>query len=87
MHQHGKETTIRNSSDRYADPNLDWGPGNVDRRHVLVGSGTVELPGRLTLGAIWTVKSSTPFSALAATFNANGINSMCRERLDKATAT
>jgi len=57
----------------YADPNLDWGPSNVDRRHVLVSSGTVELPGRLTLGAIWTVKSSTPFSALAATFNANGI--------------
>jgi hypothetical protein len=57
----------------YADPNLDWGPSNVDRRHVLVASGTVELPLRLTLGAIWTAKSSAPFSALAASFNANGI--------------
>jgi len=56
----------------YTDPNLDWGPSNVDRRNVIVTSGTVDLPWRLTLGAIWTAKSSTPFSALAATFNADG---------------
>jgi hypothetical protein len=56
----------------YADPNLDWGPSSVDRRNVIVTSGTVDLPWRLTLGAIWTAKSSTPFSALAATFNADG---------------
>jgi Carboxypeptidase regulatory-like domain len=56
----------------YADPNLDWGPSSVDRRHVIVTSGTVELPWKLTLGAIWTAKSSAPFSALAAEFNPDG---------------
>jgi Carboxypeptidase regulatory-like domain/TonB dependent receptor len=56
----------------YADSNLDWGPSNVDRRHVFVSSGTVDLPLKLTLGAIWTAKSSVPFSALSATFNADG---------------
>ena len=56
----------------YTDPNLDWGPSNVDRRHVVVGSGTVDLPLKFTVGAIWTAKSSAPFSALAATFNADG---------------
>jgi hypothetical protein len=56
----------------YADTNQDWGPSNVDRRNVIVTSGTVELPWKLTLGAIWTAKSSTPFSALAATFDADG---------------
>jgi hypothetical protein len=56
----------------YANPNLDWGPSNVDRRNALVASGTVDLPVKLTLGAIWTAKSSVPFSALAATFNPDG---------------
>jgi hypothetical protein len=56
----------------YSDANLDWGPSSVDRRNVIVTSGTVELPWKLTLGAIWTAKSSAPFSALAATFNADG---------------
>ena len=56
----------------YADPNLDWGPSNVDRRNSIVTSGTVDLPFRFTFGAIWTAKSSVPFSALAASFNADG---------------
>jgi hypothetical protein len=56
----------------YADPNLDWGPSNVDRRNSIVTSGTVDLPFRFTFGAIWTARSSVPFSALAASFNADG---------------
>lgn len=56
----------------YANVNLDWGPSGVDRRNALVSSGTVDLPLKLTLGAIWTAKSSAPFSALAATFNPDG---------------
>lgn len=56
----------------YADPNLDWGPSNVDRRNSIVASGTVDLPFRFTFGAIWTARSSVPFSALAASFNADG---------------
>jgi hypothetical protein len=62
------QTAITN----YSDPNLDWGPSNADRRNVLVTSGIVDLPLKLTLGAIWTAKSSVPFSALAATVNADG---------------
>jgi TonB dependent receptor len=53
------------------DPNLDWGPANVDRRNSLVASGTVDLPFRFTFGAIWTARSSVPFSALSANFNAD----------------
>ena len=56
----------------YSDPNLDWGPSNVDRRNSIVASGTVNLPWNFILGMIWTARSSVPFSALAATFNADG---------------
>ncbi len=47
----------------YADPNLSWGPANIDRRNSLVAAGSVNLPWGLVLGAIWTVRSSLPFSA------------------------
>jgi hypothetical protein len=67
-----RDDNPQNRVTNYSDLNLDWGPSNVDRRDVLVASGTVDLPSRLTLGAIWTAKSSVPFSALAATFNADG---------------
>ncbi|MGB8590906.1 MAG: TonB-dependent receptor [Candidatus Acidiferrales bacterium] len=56
----------------YADPNQDWGPSNVNRRNSIVASGTVNLPWSFTFGAIWTARSSVPFSALAAAFNADG---------------
>ncbi len=56
----------------YADPNLQWGPSNIDRRHSLVAAGSVNLPWGLTLGAIWTVRSSLPFSAFENVVNADG---------------
>lgn len=52
--------------------NLDWGPANIDRRHALVASGSVELPGKVTLGLIWQLRSSLPFSALSAVTDADG---------------
>ncbi|MGE0451113.1 MAG: carboxypeptidase regulatory-like domain-containing protein [Vicinamibacterales bacterium] len=49
------------------NPELDWGPADNDRRHMLVSSGAVLLPGDVTLGAVWTLRSKMPFSALAGT--------------------
>jgi hypothetical protein len=44
----------------------------VSRRNSIVASGTVNLPWSFIFGAIWTAKSSVPFSALAAEYNADG---------------
>lgn len=48
-----------------ANPGLDWGPCNIDRRHALVASGSVGLPFDIQVGAIWTFRSTLPFSALS----------------------
>jgi hypothetical protein len=47
------------------NPGLDFGPATNDRRHVLVASGSVLLPWDVTVGTIWTLRSTMPFSALA----------------------
>jgi hypothetical protein len=47
------------------NPSLDWGPAANDRRHVLVASGSVLLPYDVTLGGVWTLRSTMPFSAIA----------------------
>jgi hypothetical protein len=52
---------------------LDWGPSNVDRRHTLAASGSVDLPWRFVFGAIWQLRSSLPFSALSNTLDVDGI--------------
>jgi hypothetical protein len=44
-------------------PGLDWGPADNDRRHMLVSSGSVLLPAGVNLGAVWTFRSTMPFSA------------------------
>jgi outer membrane receptor protein involved in Fe transport len=46
-------------------PEWDEGPANADRRHVLVASGAWLLPYDVTLGAVWSFRSSMPFTALA----------------------
>jgi hypothetical protein len=56
----------------YSDPNQSWGPGNIDRRHSLVAAGSLNLPWGVTLGAIWTIRSSLPFSAFSSSTLANG---------------
>ena len=60
--------TDDNGTGTFADfyrPDLDWGPGTTDRRHTLVSSGSVLLPWEVTAGAVWTVRSTMPFSARA----------------------
>lgn len=47
------------------NPDLDVGPAANDRRHVLVASGAVLLPWDVTLGAVWTLRTSMPFNAVA----------------------
>ncbi len=48
-------------------PEYDFGPGTADRRHNLVASGSVLMPYDITLGAVWSLRSAMPFSALAGT--------------------
>ncbi|PYR75507.1 MAG: hypothetical protein DMF87_20375 [Acidobacteria bacterium] len=43
----------------------DEGPNNSDRRHALVASGSVLLPYEINLGAVFTARSTMPFSAIA----------------------
>jgi hypothetical protein len=57
----------------YFDRGADWGPSNTERRQTLVFSGSVMMPGSVTLGGVWTLRSAMPFSAVAATdLNADG---------------
>ena len=54
---------------------LDAGYGNADRRHAMVASGAYLLPGDVTLGMVWTLRSTAPFSARAGVdLNADGAN-------------
>jgi Carboxypeptidase regulatory-like domain len=43
----------------------DFGPSGTDRRHTLVASGAVLLPGDVQFGAVWTLRSTLPFNARA----------------------
>ena len=47
------------------NPGADWGPAANDRRHSLVASGSFLLPAGVTLGAVWSLRSTMPFSAVA----------------------
>jgi hypothetical protein len=54
-------------------PEFDDGYGAQDRRHTLVASGAVRLPLDITLGAVWSYRSSRPFGARAgADLNRDG---------------
>jgi len=46
-------------------PEYDQGWGTQDRRHTLVASGGVILPMDVTLGVVWSYRSTRPFSAVA----------------------
>ncbi len=54
--------SVDNISDFY-HPDLDTGPSG--RKHSVVASGTARLPFDLTFGAVWTVRTALPFSALS----------------------
>lgn len=64
---------------RYLDPfdlSLDWGPSSGERRHALVASGSVLLPGDVTLGLIWSYRTQLPWSATAGRdLNGDGFGS------------
>jgi hypothetical protein len=56
-------------------PEWDSGYGNADRRHTFVGSGAYLLPGDVTLGMVWTLRSTAPFSSRAGRdLNGDGQN-------------
>jgi hypothetical protein len=58
-----------------ARPELDEGYGNADRRHALVASGAMIVPGDVTLGAVWTLRSNRPWRATAGRdLNLDGAN-------------
>ena len=53
---------------------VDVGPAANDRRHVLVASGAYLLPGGVQLGAVWTIRTTMPFNAVAgADLNGDGV--------------
>lgn len=67
-------TSTGNVTDFY-HPEYDEGYGNADRRHALVASGAMLLPGGLTFGMVWSFRTTAPFSAQAgADLNADGAN-------------
>jgi len=56
------------------NPGLDWGPTANDRRHVLVASGAYLLPAGVQIGAVWTIRTTMPFNAVAgADLNGDGL--------------
>jgi hypothetical protein len=57
-------TSTGTVTDAY-NPQWDEGYGNADRRHAFVGSGAYQMPGDVILGAVWTLRTSAPFSARA----------------------
>jgi hypothetical protein len=67
-----KDNNPQTNVANYADYNQDFGPSNVDRRNALVASGSTLLPWKITLGGIWTVRSSLPFNAYSGTYDADG---------------
>ena len=46
-----------------ANYNLDIGNAAIDRRHVIVASGSAVLPFKIQIGAIWQARSRLPFTA------------------------
>jgi carboxypeptidase family protein len=63
----GRETDSQN-------PSVDVGPAANDRRHVLVASGAYLLPGGVQVGAVWTLRSSMPYNAVAGVdLNGDGV--------------
>jgi len=59
----------------FYNPGFDAGYGNADRRHALVASGAYLIPGDVTLGMVWTLRSTAPFSARAGVdLNGDGAN-------------
>src|SRR6185503_10667990 len=55
--------------------NFDEGPNNSDRLHTLVASGSFLLPADITIGGVFSYRSTMPFSAIAGLdLNGDGNN-------------
>ena len=67
----GIDNNPHGSVTNYANPGLDYGPSSIDRRHAVVLSGSVLLPGKVLFGGIFTYRSALPFSVTTTTLNAN----------------
>jgi hypothetical protein len=53
---------------------LDWGPASADRRHAFVASGSMLFKYDINVGAVWTLRSTMPFSARAGVdLNRDGV--------------
>jgi len=50
----------------------DWGPCSIDRRNALVASSSYQAPWGITLGAVYNIRSSEPFSETSTTRNVDG---------------
>jgi hypothetical protein len=61
----GTDANANGSITSVLNPSLDRGPADADRRHNFVAAGSVLLGFDVNLGAVWTLRSSLPFSALA----------------------
>jgi hypothetical protein len=58
------------------NPDSDVGPNNNDRRHTVVVSGAVLIPGGINLSGVLTARSTMPFSAQAGSdLNGDAANS------------
>jgi hypothetical protein len=51
--------------DQFSPNKYDFGPSNGERRHAIVGSGSVLFKYDVTLGMLWTYRSQLPWSATA----------------------
>jgi hypothetical protein len=49
----------------------DWGPAQFDQRNALVFSASVDLPYRIQVGGIYSLRSNLPFSVTTSTFSPN----------------
>src|SRR6185312_13628745 len=65
------DDSAQSSITNYSDWSQDWGPCSIDRRQALVASGSYQAPWGITLGSIWNVRSSPPFSEFSTTRNAD----------------
>jgi hypothetical protein len=69
-----REWTMNNTGNisDYYNPELDTGPSG--RKHTLVASGSGRLPGGITAGAVWTIRTALPYDASSGVdFTGDGV--------------
>ncbi|MGH9473406.1 MAG: carboxypeptidase regulatory-like domain-containing protein [Terriglobales bacterium] len=66
------DDNAQGSVTNYSDYSQDWGPCSIDQRNALVASSSYQAPWGITLGGIYNIRSSFPFSETSTTRNADG---------------